>query len=167
MPVPVPARLKAALILARVRGLLLLVLLCAHALAEEPSVPAIVDTIRFHPEGEPARVGFTVLSRSAEPGWRALAGIVAEFARKHHLDALAAAHALAEGTEKDRLAIVAASYRRLSDPEIRAALVYGLAFDYEEHNALLLKHMRENRPGAVAILEVLAPQTLDEQELRR
>lgn len=149
------------------RGLIGFLLLAGMAAADELDAPAIVRTIRFHPEGEPARIGLRVLSDRGERGWRALAALLAQFRRAEPDLARAAALALAEGPEKERLAVVASSYKRVDDPDLRAILAYGLAFGYAEHSALLLKHLRQNRRGAVEVLRILAPEALPEEELRR
>lgn len=136
------------------------------AFADELSVSAIVKTIRFHPTGEPARIGFRVLSRRGPPGWKALASLTVQLLGSHPKVAYAAARALAEGPEPERLVLAARTYKRLENPEIRGILAVGLAYDYDEHEALLLKHLHENRRGAPAVLEVLAPKILPEPELR-
>jgi hypothetical protein len=136
------------------------------ASADELTVSAIVKTIRFHPTGEPARVGFKVLSRRGLPGWKALASLTVQLLEPHREVAHAAARALAEGPEPQRLVLAAQTYKRLDDPAIRAILAVGLAYGYEDHRMLLLKHLRENRRGAPAVLEVLAPKILPEPELR-
>jgi hypothetical protein len=140
--------------------------LSALGAADELSANAIVKTIRFHPTGEPARVGMSVLSRIGERGWRALSALTAQYKSDEPQVALAAATALAEGPESERLAIVASTYNKVRVPELRAVLAVGLAYGYEEHRALLLKHMRENRLGAIDVLRVLAPRALSQQELR-
>ncbi|MFI5402366.1 MAG: hypothetical protein ACHQ1G_05465, partial [Planctomycetota bacterium] len=149
------------------RGLAALLLLAGHLAAEEPSVSAIVSAVRFHPEGEPAAVGLRMLSRKDEPGWQALASLVLEMAVPEPSVARKAALALAEGPEPERLKIVAATYLQTGDTAIRAILAEGLAYGYADHSQLLLNHMREDRPGAVEIARILAPEVLPEEELRR
>ena len=83
------------------RGLLVL-LVATSVYAGELTTSSIVKTIRFHPEGEPARIGLRVLSRLGEPGWIALAGVVGEYRKSHPPLARAAATAFAEGPEKER-----------------------------------------------------------------
>lgn len=145
----------------------MVVLLGSRLLAEEPSVSAIVSTVRFHPGGEPAAVGLRMLSRKDVPGWQALAAIVVEMTGPEPEVARKAALALAEGPEPERLKIVAAGYLQSNDDRIRAILAEGLAYGYADHAPLLLKHMREDRPGAVEVARILAPQILPEEELRR
>ncbi|MHC4731360.1 MAG: hypothetical protein ACYS6Z_12340 [Planctomycetota bacterium] len=144
------------------RWLFVLAVVALPASADELTVSAIVKTIRFHPTGEPARVGFKVLSRRGLPGWKALASLTAQLLEPHREVAHAAARALAEGPEPQRLVLAAQTYKRLDDPAIRAILAVGLAYGYEDHRMLLLKHLRENRRGAPAVLEVLAPKILPE-----
>jgi hypothetical protein len=146
--------------------LFVLAIVALPAAADELTVSAIVKTIRFHPTGEPARVGFKVLSRRGVPGWKALASLTVQLLEPHREVARAAARALAEGPEPQRLMLAARTYKRLEDPEIRAILAVGLAYGYADHTTLLLKHLRENRRGAPAVLEVLAPRILPEPELR-
>ncbi|MDH3592733.1 MAG: hypothetical protein OER88_12685, partial [Planctomycetota bacterium] len=150
------------------RAWVLLCLVSCLASAEEPSVSAIAKTIRFHPAGEPAAIGLRMLSRKDTPGWKALSSLVIEYANGAHPEiAVLAADALAEGPEPDRLAIAAEAYSRVQHDEVRAKLAYALAYGYQAHRQLLLRHMRENRPGAAAVLTVLAPEILPEEELRR
>ncbi|MHC4846937.1 MAG: LamG-like jellyroll fold domain-containing protein [Planctomycetota bacterium] len=146
---------------------LLLFVACAVARADDLSAPSIVKTIRYHPTGTPARIGMTLLSREGERGWQALAALVAQYRRTEPLVALRAATALAEGPEPARLVIVAEAYNRIDDPDLRALFALALAYGFETHEALLLKHLRKNRKGAVEVLRILAPKTLPEQELRR
>ncbi|MFI5403978.1 MAG: hypothetical protein ACHQ1G_13650, partial [Planctomycetota bacterium] len=135
--------------------------------AEEPSVSAIVSTVRFHPAGEPAAVGLRMLSRLEEPGWQALAALTLELADAEPLVARQAGVALAEGPEPERLRIVVATYLQSGDEATRAILAEGLAYGYADHAPLLLKHMREDRPGAAEVARILAPESLPEEELRR
>jgi len=151
----------------RCGGLIALLAFGAIAHANELDVAAVVRTIRFHPEGEPARVGVRVLSDSGERGWRALAGLLAQYRATQPELSWAAAAALAEGPEQERLAIVASTYKRVDDPALRALLAVALAYGYADHEALLLKHLWQNRRGAVDVLRILAPKTLDQSELRR
>jgi hypothetical protein len=144
---------------------LVLVLVSAPATADELSVSAILGTIRFHPEGEPARIGLTLLSRREAPGWRALVGLIGSYREEYPELAHAAARALADGVEPERLQLAATTYKRTRDPSIRAILAHGLAYGYPAHAALLHKHLRENRAGAVDVLTILAP-VLEERELR-
>lgn len=145
-------------------GAILLAALAAYA--EEMTVPQVVSTIRFHPWGEPASTGFRFLSRRGGEGWNALAGLTLDLERERPEIARRTAAALAEGPEKERLSIAAGTYARARDPLVRAALASGLAFRYEEHRDLLVRHLVENRPGAADLLSLLAPSTLPEPELR-
>ncbi len=147
-------------------GCLLLGLLASVG-AEEPSVSGIVRTVRFHPDGEPSGIGLRMLSRKGEPGWKALSGLVVSLAKEHPEVSVHAARALAEGAEPERLAHAAHAYSRCKDDSVRAVLAYGLAFRFADHRKLLLRHMRLNKPGARAVLVVLAPKVLSEKELRR
>ena len=63
--------------------LFLLVVLATPASADERAVGTIVKTVRFHPYGEPARVGLAVLGDRGPPGWAALASIVQEYRRRY------------------------------------------------------------------------------------
>jgi hypothetical protein len=147
--------------------LLALIGLAGLLLAEEPSVSGIVSTIRFHPTGVPAAVGLKMLSRKGEPGWQALSSLTIQLVGDHPGVAGAAARALAEGPETERLRVVARTYSRTDDDDVRAILAVGLAYGFDEHETLLLRHMRENRKGARDVLRILAPNVLPEQELRR
>ena len=69
-PVPCPF---APILPPGVKRLLALLFVAGVVVAEEPSVSAIVSTVRFHPQGEPAAVGLCMLSRKEAPGWQALA----------------------------------------------------------------------------------------------
>jgi len=142
-----------------------LALTVAPAVADELSVSSIVRTIRFHPEGEPARMGLRVLSRREAPGWRALASMLESFRESFPEFAQAAATSLVEGTEPERLEIAAKVYRRLRDDHLRAVLAIGLAYGYSGHESLLKRHMRKNRRGAVEVLGIVRGE-LDETELR-
>jgi len=150
-----------------VRGFAALLVLAGLLAAEEPSVSAIVSTVRFHPGGEPAAVGLRMLSRKEEPGWQALAALALELEDAEPLVARKAAAALAEGPEPERLKIVEATYLQSRDDASRAVLAEGLAYGYDDHAPLLLKHMREARPGAEKVARILAPKVLPEEELRR
>jgi hypothetical protein len=150
-----------------VRGYAALLLLAGLLAAEEPSVSAIVSTVRYHPGGEPAAVGLRMLSRKAEPGWQALAALVLEMTDTEPAVARKAALALAEGPEAERLKIVAATYLQSDNEGVRAVLAEGLAYGYADHAPLLLRHMREDRPGAVEVARILAPEILPEEELRK
>jgi hypothetical protein len=145
---------------------LIVALLASLARGDELTVPAVVSTIRFHPTGEPAAAGFLFLSRDGPAGWAALASLTLELAEPHPAAARRAAEALAEGPERERLATAAATYTRSSDAEVRALLATGLAYGYADHEPLLLRHLRENRPGAAQVLRILAPEILPETELR-
>jgi hypothetical protein len=150
-----------------VRIWVVILALCPVARAEDLSAESIVRTIRYHPTGVPARVGMKVLSRDGERGWQALAALVAQYRKSEPLVARLAANALSEGPEPGRLAIVAQAYNKHEDPDLRAIFAVALAYGFDEHEALLLKHLRRNRKGAVDVLKILAPKILPEGELRR
>jgi len=143
-----------------------LLLAAVPAAADDLDAPSILRTIRYHPEGEPARAGLRVLARGGEREWQALASIVSEFRETEPELSRHAARALVDGTEAERLSIATRAYKTNHDAVLRALLAEGLAYGYPAHEAILMKHLRENRRGAVDVLRILAPEALGIAELR-
>jgi hypothetical protein len=135
--------------------------------ADEGSVAAALEMLRFDPRSPAAPIVLARLGRQGGPGFRALTAVVREFEGDGSGLDLAAAEVLVGRRERSRLDEAARALAVAGSEAVRARLVIGLAESYPERADLLHAYLRRNDAGSVDLLRRLAGRGLPRAEVEQ
>jgi len=101
---------------------LLALWIASPLVAQEPSVKALLATVRYAPQSKAAALAIERLAGRGPAGWNALGKIVRDFAARDESVALLAARALVADAGEERSGIIEATHRKVKIESVRRVL---------------------------------------------